>query len=133
MYPKYCHAAPIDRLDILWTFRIMGLVTLLVTVPAAMLLRERYTYATATIDWYCHSSANRTLLDLPFLRSLIKDIKSVLPFLGSGIATFPLLVPPFLHTDVCVVAQYLRKFGFSASCPVQYFFRCLISVMSLVL
>ncbi|KAH0830492.1 major facilitator superfamily domain-containing protein [Lanmaoa asiatica] len=68
----------IDRLDILWTFRIMGLVTLLTTVPVAMLLRERRTYATATIDW-----------------SLFKDLKFVLLFLGSGIATFPLLIPPF--------------------------------------
>lgn len=48
----------VDRLDILWTFRIMGSITLLVTVLAAMLLRERYTYATAKVDWYCHSSGS---------------------------------------------------------------------------
>lgn len=42
----------IDRLGILWTFRIMGFVTLLVTVPAAMLLKERYTHVGATLDWY---------------------------------------------------------------------------------
>ncbi|KAF9232145.1 major facilitator superfamily domain-containing protein [Melanogaster broomeanus] len=70
--------ALINRVGISWTFRIMGFVTLLVTVPAAMLLKERHPRATATIDW-----------------SLFKDPKFVLLFLGSGIATFPLLVPPF--------------------------------------
>ncbi|KIJ69501.1 hypothetical protein HYDPIDRAFT_24336 [Hydnomerulius pinastri MD-312] len=70
--------ALINKVGIPWTFRIMGFVTLLVTVPAAMLLKERHARATATVDW-----------------SLFKDPKFVLLFLGSGIATFPLLVPPF--------------------------------------
>ncbi|KAF8841176.1 MFS general substrate transporter [Paxillus ammoniavirescens] len=70
--------ALINRAGIPWTFRVMGFVTLLVTVPAAMLLKERNPRATATIDW-----------------SLFKDPKFVLLFVGSGIATFPLLVPPF--------------------------------------
>lgn len=59
----------IDKVGILWTFRIMGLITLCVTVPAAMLLKERYghVHVTAKIDWYCYSSAIRTPWTYPFL------------------------------------------------------------------
>ncbi|KAH7889786.1 major facilitator superfamily domain-containing protein [Phlebopus sp. FC_14] len=69
----------IDKVGIRWTFRIMGFITLIVTVPAAMLLKERHRRSTVAIDW-----------------SLFKDPKFfVLLSLGSGIATIPSLVPPF--------------------------------------
>jgi MFS family permease len=87
----------IDEFNVAWAFRILGLTTLLVTVPAAVLLRERRTYATARIDWYCHFFRNQelTVTLIYFLRSFFQDIKFVLLFLGSGIAVFPLLVSPF--------------------------------------
>ncbi|KAG6376060.1 major facilitator superfamily domain-containing protein [Boletus reticuloceps] len=82
----------IDRVGILWTFRIMGSITLLATVPAAMLLRERHIHVAVTVDW-----------------TLFKDLKFVLLFLGSGIATFPLLVPPFF------IPMYASSINISAS------------------
>ncbi|KAF7969676.1 hypothetical protein HWV62_26178, partial [Athelia sp. TMB] len=68
----------LSRLSIAWTFRILGFITLAVTLPAAMLLKERIRRPVATIDW-----------------TLFADPKFLLLFFGSGIATFPLLVPPF--------------------------------------
>jgi predicted MFS family arabinose efflux permease len=68
----------LTRVGIAWTFRILGFVTLGVTLPAAMLLKERARRPSATVEW-----------------ALFKDPKFVLIFVGSGIATFPLLVPPF--------------------------------------
>lgn len=41
----------IDRVGIPWTFRILGLITLTMTIPAAMLLKERARRAPATVEW----------------------------------------------------------------------------------
>lgn len=114
----------IDRLGILWTFRIIGSITLFVTMPAAMLLKERHTHVTAKIDWYYHSSAIRTLLDLSFSQVVIQGskIRAAVPRLWHR--DVPFTRSPLLHTDVCIVAQHFRKLGFSASCPVQHCFRC---------
>ncbi|KDQ59475.1 hypothetical protein JAAARDRAFT_56493 [Jaapia argillacea MUCL 33604] len=68
----------IDRVGIPWTFRILGFVTLGATLPAAMLLKERTRRTSPMIEW-----------------SLFKDPKFILLSIGGGIATFPLLVPPF--------------------------------------
>lgn len=62
----------------MWTFRFLGLVTLLCTIPASILLKDRTVRPIAAVDWH-----------------LFKDPKFLLLFIGSGIATFPLLVPPF--------------------------------------
>ncbi|KZP11025.1 MFS general substrate transporter [Athelia psychrophila] len=70
--------ALLRRVDVAWTFRILGVITLAVTLPAAMLLKERTVRPIATVDW-----------------TLFADPKFLLLFVGSGIATFPLLVPPF--------------------------------------
>ncbi|KAI0067297.1 MFS general substrate transporter [Artomyces pyxidatus] len=70
--------ALIDRVGIPWTFRILGLVTMATTMPAALLLKERTRRASAQVDW-----------------QLFRDKKFVLLFIGSALATFPLLVPPF--------------------------------------
>lgn len=43
--------ALINKVGIAWTFRIMGFITLLLAIPAAMLLKERHVRPTATIDW----------------------------------------------------------------------------------
>ncbi|KAI0067283.1 MFS general substrate transporter [Artomyces pyxidatus] len=70
--------ALIDRVGIPWTFRILGFITLAVTMPTAMLLKERTRRASASLEW-----------------GLFLDPKFILLFVGSGVATFPLLVPPF--------------------------------------
>ncbi|KAH7923170.1 MFS general substrate transporter [Leucogyrophana mollusca] len=82
----------LDKVGIEWTFRILGFITLVVTMPAAMLLKERTRRTTASIDW-----------------SLFKDPKFLLLFFGSGIATFPLLVPPFF------IPLYASSLGLSSS------------------
>lgn len=68
----------INRVGIAWTFRILGFITLAVTIPAAMLLKERTVRSRTSVDW-----------------GLFKDPKFLCLFVGSGIAAFPLLVPPF--------------------------------------
>ncbi|KAA1471240.1 MFS general substrate transporter [Dentipellis sp. KUC8613] len=82
----------IDRVGLAWAFRILGIITLVVTLPTAMLLRERTRRATVTIEW-----------------RLFQDPKFLLLFIGSGIATFPLLVPPFF------VPLYAHSVGTSAA------------------
>jgi len=42
----------LNRAGIAWTFRILGFITLSVTLPAAMLLKERTRRASATVEWY---------------------------------------------------------------------------------
>ncbi|KAH9171481.1 major facilitator superfamily domain-containing protein [Lactarius sanguifluus] len=65
-----------DRVGIAWAFRILGLSTWVVAIPAALLLKERTRRSAVTVEW-----------------GLFRDPKFVLLFLGSGITTFPLLVP----------------------------------------
>ncbi|KAH9057626.1 major facilitator superfamily domain-containing protein [Lactarius vividus] len=82
----------IDRVGIAWAFRILGLSTWVVAIPAAFLLKERTRRSAVTVEW-----------------GLFRDPKFVLLFLGSGIATFPLLVPPFF------IPLYANSVGASAS------------------
>ncbi|TVY29363.1 Aspyridones efflux protein [Lachnellula hyalina] len=62
-----------------WTFRILGLVTLATSFPAAWLIKERLPITTATfVEW-----------------SLFKNVQFTTLFFAGAIATFPLFVPPF--------------------------------------
>ncbi|KAF8270315.1 major facilitator superfamily domain-containing protein [Lactarius quietus] len=85
----------IDRVGISWAFRILGLSTWVVAIPAALLLKERMRRSAVTVEWS--------------VEGLFRDPKFVLLFLGSGIATFPLLVPPFF------IPLYAKSLGASAS------------------
>jgi len=81
------------RLGIAWTFRILGILQLATGIPAALLIKERTRVRrNVFIEW-----------------SLFKDPTFVLIFLAGGIATFPLLVPPFF------IPLYSRSIGLSAS------------------
>ncbi|KAI0261040.1 major facilitator superfamily domain-containing protein [Gloeopeniophorella convolvens] len=82
----------IDRVGISWAFRILGFATLAVTMPAALFLKERTRRSPVTLEW-----------------GLFRDPKFILLFFGSGIATFPLLVPPFF------IPLYANSVGASAS------------------
>ncbi|KAJ6461583.1 major facilitator superfamily domain-containing protein [Mycena vitilis] len=61
-----------------WTFRILGIITLVTGLPAAWLIKERTTIRAAFIDW-----------------SLFRDLRFITLFLAGAIGTFPLFVPPF--------------------------------------
>ena len=41
----------LNRVGVAWTFRILGCITLGVTLPAAMLLKERTHRSSATVEW----------------------------------------------------------------------------------
>ncbi|KAH8829865.1 major facilitator superfamily domain-containing protein [Flagelloscypha sp. PMI_526] len=82
----------LDRVGVAWTFRIIGLTTLAVTLPASLMLKERTRRGTAHIEW-----------------SYFRDPKFILLFLGGGIATFPVLVPAFF------IPQYATSLGISTS------------------
>ena len=71
-------SALLQRFDVAWTFRILGLICLATMVPSAFLLKERSRKSVPYIDW-----------------SLFKDIKFDLLLASGSIATFPLFVPPF--------------------------------------
>ncbi|TFY82482.1 hypothetical protein EWM64_g1538 [Hericium alpestre] len=81
-----------QMVGIAWAFRILGLITLSVTLPTALLLKERTRRAAAGVEW-----------------KLFRDPKFILLFVGSGIATFPLLVPPFF------IPLYANSVGASTS------------------
>ncbi|KAJ6554175.1 monocarboxylate permease Mch4 [Mycena capillaripes] len=71
--------ALIQSLGPAWTFRVIGLVTLVTGIPAAWLIKERTTIRTAGfIDW-----------------SLFRDLRFIMLFFAGAIGTFPLFVPPF--------------------------------------
>ncbi|ETW79330.1 MFS monocarboxylate transporter [Heterobasidion irregulare TC 32-1] len=91
----------IDRVGIPWTFRILGLITLTTTMPAAMLLKERVRRAPATVEW-----------------RLFLDPKFILLFLGSALATFPILVPAFF---IPLYANSLGASAFTASALLALF------------
>ncbi|EGN96014.1 hypothetical protein SERLA73DRAFT_185513, partial [Serpula lacrymans var. lacrymans S7.3] len=81
----------LNKVGIAWTFRVFGFVTLAATLPATMLLKERSRRVAPTMDW-----------------SFFKDPKFLLLFFGSGIATFPILVPPFF------IPLYASSLGISS-------------------
>ncbi|KIY53307.1 MFS general substrate transporter [Fistulina hepatica ATCC 64428] len=84
--------AMINSLGIAWAFRITGISILILTIPAALVLKDRTRRAFATIEW-----------------TLFRDPKFDLLCLGSAIATFPLLVPPFF------IPLYATSLGISST------------------
>ncbi|KIK65056.1 hypothetical protein GYMLUDRAFT_39459 [Collybiopsis luxurians FD-317 M1] len=107
-----------DRVGIAWSFRIMGLATMVLTFPACYFLKDRLRRSTSTIEW-----------------PLFLDPRFVMLALGSAIGIFPLLVPPFflpLYTNslglaasvgsillaVFNVSSALGRISFSALCDV---------------
>ncbi len=62
-----------------WTFRVIGLSTLITGLPAAYLIKERAPIKTThLVDW-----------------QLFRSPQFITLFLGAALATFPLFVPPF--------------------------------------
>ncbi|CZR54679.1 related to protein MCH2 (monocarboxylate permease homolog) [Phialocephala subalpina] len=83
----------IQRLGVEWTFRILGIMVLVTSLPAAWLIKERAPIKTTTfVEW-----------------ALFKDVKFATLFIAGSIATFPLLVPPFF------LPLYANSLGLSAS------------------
>ncbi|GAA6040713.1 hypothetical protein JCM8097_000887 [Rhodosporidiobolus ruineniae] len=86
------------HLSIAWTFRIVGLLTLVLNVPAALALKGRAPRVplrggqASVLDW-----------------SLFKDVRFALLLVGTSIAIFPLFVPPFF------LPLYGSSIGLSAS------------------
>jgi len=86
----------IQRLGVSWTFRILGFIVLGLGLPAAFLLRERTHCASPSFEW-----------------RLFFDWKFFLLFIGSGIGTFPLLVPAFfipLYATPLHASTFLASF-----------------------
>ncbi|KAH6976437.1 major facilitator superfamily domain-containing protein [Ilyonectria sp. MPI-CAGE-AT-0026] len=76
-----------------WTYRILGIATLVTGLPAAWFIQERTPIRTAGfIEW-----------------RLFKDPGFVLIFAVGAIGTFPLFVPPFF------IPLYSRSMGLSSS------------------
>ncbi|KAI1916749.1 Lysophospholipase 1 [Ophidiomyces ophidiicola] len=85
--------ALIHRLGPVWTFRVMGLITLGTGLPAAWLVKERIpSRRTAFIEW-----------------RLFRDVRFSLLYLVGAIGTFPLFVPPFF------LPLYTNSLGFASS------------------
>ncbi|KAF5009601.1 hypothetical protein FDECE_4206 [Fusarium decemcellulare] len=85
--------ALIQRLNISWAYRILGLLTLVTGLPAAWAIRERApTYTPGFIEW-----------------RLFRSFTFDLVFLASAIGTFPLFVPPFF------LPLYTNSLGFSST------------------
>ncbi|KAJ7160255.1 major facilitator superfamily domain-containing protein [Mycena filopes] len=85
--------ALLQSVGVAWSFRILGLVTLVTGIPAAWLIKERTTIrTTGFIEW-----------------SLFRDLRFVILFLAGAIGTFPLFVPPFF------LPLYSSSVGLSAS------------------
>ncbi|OJJ49590.1 hypothetical protein ASPZODRAFT_128079 [Penicilliopsis zonata CBS 506.65] len=69
----------LQAVGIAWTFRTLGLITLATGLPAAYLIQARAPILpTSFVEW-----------------RLFRDYRFVLIFVGGGLATFPLFVPPF--------------------------------------
>lgn len=69
----------ITALDPAWTFRVVGLMTMVICLPAACLIKERTPIRRPVmVEW-----------------TLFRDLKFIVLFLAGAIATFPILVPPF--------------------------------------
>ncbi|KAF4472724.1 major facilitator superfamily transporter [Fusarium albosuccineum] len=85
--------ALIQRLNISWAYRILGLLTLVTGLPAAWAIRERTpTYTPGFIEW-----------------RLFRSFTFDLVFLASAVGTFPLFVPPFF------LPLYTKSLGFSST------------------
>ncbi|KAJ7162825.1 major facilitator superfamily domain-containing protein [Mycena filopes] len=85
--------ALLRSVGVAWSFRVLGLVTLVTGIPAAWLIKERTTIrTTGFIEW-----------------SLFRDLRFVILFLAGAIGTFPLFVPPFF------LPLYSSSVGLSAS------------------
>lgn len=98
----------IQKLGPEWTFRIIGLVTLATSLPAAWLIKERAPIKTTTlIEWYVFQSDYWQWLTRH--RRLFKNMQFTVLFLAGAIATFPLFVPPFF------LPLYAASLGLSAS------------------
>jgi MFS family permease len=83
----------LSETDVAWTFRIIGLVTLITGLPAAWFLKERTPIQRrAFVDW-----------------ELFRDLKFTLLFLTGAVATFPLFVPPFF------IPLYSNSVGLTSS------------------
>ncbi|KAK7419423.1 hypothetical protein QQX98_003375 [Neonectria punicea] len=85
--------ALIQRLNIAWGYRILGLLTLATGLPAAWVIKERVpTHTPGFIEW-----------------RLFNSFTFVLVFLASALGTFPLFVPPFF------LPMYTKSLGFSST------------------
>jgi hypothetical protein len=83
----------IQKLGPEWTFRIIGIITLVTGLPAAWLIKERIPITTATfIEW-----------------GLFKNVQFTILFLAGAVGTFPLFVPPFF------LPLYANSLGLSPS------------------
>lgn len=83
----------IQRFGPAWTYRILGIATLVTGLPAAWFIRERTPIRTATlVEW-----------------RLFKDTSFLLVFLVGAVGTFPLFVPPFF------IPLYSRSMGLTSS------------------
>lgn len=98
----------ISHVGVAWTFRIIAFITLATTLPAAVVLKERTLRHTATVEWCGLLFTSSFCMTLHWHRYLFRDPKFVLLFIGSGIASFPLLVPPFF------IPLYASSLGISA-------------------
>ncbi|KAK3935838.1 major facilitator superfamily domain-containing protein [Diplogelasinospora grovesii] len=83
----------IQRFGAGWTYRVLGLATLVTGLPAAWLIKERTPIrAAGFIEW-----------------RLFKNPSFLLVFAAGAVGTFPLLVPPFF------LPLYSRSIGLSSS------------------
>ncbi|ROT34440.1 MFS general substrate transporter [Sodiomyces alkalinus F11] len=76
-----------------WTYRVLGLATLVTGLPAAWMIKERTPIrTTALVEW-----------------RLFRDPGFLLVFAAGAVGTFPLFVPPFF------VPLYSRSMGLSST------------------
>lgn len=102
----------IQKVGAEWTYRILGVLTLLTGLPAAWLVKERVPpRSSGFVEWYvlcaCNNDDGLSVLTTP--RALFKEAKFLIIFIGGAIATFPLLVPPFF------LPLYSKSVGLSSS------------------
>lgn len=99
----------IQKLGVEWTFRILGIMVLVTSLPAAWLIKERAPIKTTLfVEWYVPFRVC-TMYGTDTPRALFKDVKFTTLFIAGSIATFPLLVPPFF------LPLYANSLGLSAS------------------
>ncbi|KAF7310246.1 Monocarboxylate transporter [Mycena indigotica] len=95
--------ALIEKLDLGWTFRILGIITLATGIPAALLVKERTPIrTTGFVD-----------------PSLFRDPKFITLFLAGAIGTFPLFVPPFFLPLYSASLHLSARAGAAAGRDVQ--------------
>lgn len=97
----------LEALGVAWTFRVLGFITLVTGLPAAYLIQDRVPIQPSSfVEW-----------------RLFRDYRFVLIFVGGGLATFPLFVPPFflplytdsLHMTSSAGAGLVAAFNFSSA------------------